>query len=154
QINGVGWTVTTYQLGQVIAMPVAGRISDQFGRKKVFMFCVALFAVSSLLCGLSNNIVELVIFRGFQALGAGAFMPSATGIVADHFGKDRDRGIGLFTSIVPIGSLLGPVFGGVIIYYWSWRGVFLINLPIAVVVFVLAVVIIPASKPKEVARAD
>jgi len=153
-INWVGWTVTTYQLGQVIAMPVAGRISDQFGRKRVFVTCVALFAVSSLMCGLADNIQMLIVFRGIQALGAGAFMPSATGIVADHFGRDRDRGIGLFTSIVPIGSLLGPVVGGVIIYYWEWRGVFLINLPIAAVVFVLAIVVIPKSKPKEVVRAD
>lgn len=154
QINWVGWTITTYQLGQVIAMPVAGRISDQFGRKKVFMFCVALFAASSLMCGLSNNIVELVIFRGFQALGAGAFMPSATGIVADHFGKDRDRGIGLFTSIVPIGTMLGPVVGAVIISYWSWRGVFLINIPIAVAVFIFAAFVIPPSKPKDVPSVD
>ena len=140
-INWVGWTVTTYQLGQVIAMPVAGRISDQFGRKRVFVTCVVLFAGASLMCGLSDNIQMLIVFRGIQALGAGAFMPSATGIVSDQFGKDRDRGIGLFTSIVPIGSLLGPVFGGVIIYYWSWRGVFLINLPIAVaVVFILAAI--------------
>lgn len=153
-INWVGWTVTTYQLGQVIAMPVAGRISDQFGRKKVFMICVALFAVSSLLCGLSNNIVELVIFRGFQALGAGAFMPSATGIIADHFGKDRDRGVGLLTSIVPIGTMLGPVIGGVLIYYWSWRGVFLINLPLAVAIFVLAAFVVPSSKPKDVPSVD
>src|SRR5665213_701656 len=153
-INWVGWTVTTYQLGQVIAMPVAGRISDQFGRKRVFVTCVALFAVSSLMCGLADNIQMLIVFRGIQALGAGAFMPSATGIVADHFGRDRDRGIGLFTGIVPIGSLLGPVVGGVIIYYWEWRGVFLINLPIAAVVFVLAIVVIPKSKPKEVVRAD
>lgn len=154
QINWVGWTVTVYQLGQVIAMPVAGRISDQFGRKKVFIFCVVLFAVSSLMCGLADNVQMLIVFRGVQALGAGAFMPSATGIVADHFGKDRDRGIGLFTSIVPIGSLLGPVIGGVIIYYWSWRGVFLINLPIAVVIFVMALIVIPASKPKDVPSVD
>jgi EmrB/QacA subfamily drug resistance transporter len=153
-INWVGWTVTVYQLGQVIAMPVAGRISDQFGRKRVFVTCVALFAISSLLCGLAQNIDMLIVFRGVQALGAGAFMPSATGIVADHFGRDRDRGIGLFTSIVPIGSLLGPVIGGVIIYYWEWRGVFLINLPIAAVVFVLAIVVIPRSKQKDVAHAD
>ena len=154
QINWVGWTVTVYQLGQVIAMPVAGRISDQFGRKKVFLFCVVLFAFSSLMCGLADNVQMLIVFRGLQALGAGAFMPSATGIVADHFGKDRDRGIGLFTSIVPIGSLLGPVVGGVIIYYWSWRGVFLINLPIALVIFVMAVVVIPASRPKDVPSVD
>ena len=154
QINWIGWTVTVYQLGQVIAMPVAGRISDQFGRKKVFIFCVVLFAFSSLMCGLADNVQMLIVFRGLQALGAGAFMPSATGIVADHFGKDRDRGIGLFTSIVPIGSLLGPVIGGVIIYYWSWRGVFLINLPIAVVIFILAVIVIPASRPKDVPSVD
>lgn len=153
-INWVAWTVTIYQLGQMIAMPVAGRLSDQFGRKKIFLTCVAVFAVSSLLCGLSHSITELVLFRSLQALGAGAFMPSATGIVVDNFGKDRDRGVGLFASFVPIGSLVGPVVGGLIIYFWSWRGVFLINLPISVAVFVLAIVFVPTSNRREAAHAD
>ncbi len=81
-------------------------------------------------------------------------MPSATGIVVDNFGRDRDRGVGLFNSIVPVGSLIGPVVGGAIIYFWSWRGVFLINIPVAIAIFVLATIFVPASKARASAHAD
>ena len=71
-----------------------------------------------------------MLFRVLQAIGGGAFMPSATGIVADHFGADRDRAIGLFTSVFPIGGMVGPVVGSVIVSTWSWREIFLVNVPL------------------------
>jgi EmrB/QacA subfamily drug resistance transporter len=153
-ITWSSWTITIYQLGQVVAMPVIGRVSDQFGRKRVFLIAIIVFIVASLCCGLSTNIYELVLFRALQALGGGAFMPSATGIVADTFGKDRDRAIGMFTSIVPIGSMAGPVLGGFLIAIWSWRAVFYINLPIGIVTFVLAVIYLPRSREVKSGRAD
>jgi len=154
RINWSGWTITAYQLGQTVAMPVAGRISDQLGRKRVFIVCVVLFTVSSLLCGLAQDIYVLVALRFVQALGGGAFMPSATGIIADRFGSDRDRAIGLFTSIFPLGALVGPVIGAVILNYWSWRGIFFVNVPIGAVLFVLAVRFLPASRPEQAPRTD
>lgn len=154
RVSWSSWTLTIYQLGQVIAMPITGRISDQFGRKRVFLISIVLFVLSSLACGVSTNIYELVLFRALQALGGGAFMPSATGIVADTFGKNRDRAIGMFTSIVPIGSMLGPVIGGVLISYWTWRGVFFVNLPIGLVGLVLAIRHIPESKRHQTERPD
>src|SRR5262249_46131631 len=123
-INWASWTITIYAFGQVVAMPVAGRISDQFGRKKVFLIALTLFTVASLCCGLAQNIEALVVLRLLQALGGGAFMPSASGIVADQFGPDRDRAIGMFTSIFPIGGILGPVLGGILVSTWTWRGIF------------------------------
>lgn len=153
-INWVAWTITMYQLGLVLGMPVAGRLSDQFGRKRIFMTCIVLFAASSFACGTARSIGFLIFFRFFQAIGAAGFMPSASGIVADHFGRDRDRGLGLFLSIVPIGAFSGPLLGGTIIAYWSWRGVFLINLPIAVIAFVLALKFIPRTAPRHAPRAD
>ncbi len=154
QVSWTGWTITTYQLGQTVAMPVSGRISDQFGRKRVFLVAIVIFTLASLACGLSTNIYELVAFRALQALGGGAFMPSATGIVADTFGKNRDRAIGMFTSIVPIGSMVGPVIGGVMISYWTWRGVFLVNIPIGIIGFTLAYRTIPTSTRKDTGPAD
>ena len=98
QINWSSWTITIYALGQVMAMPLAGKLSDQFGRKRVFLIAVVVFTVASLCCGFADNIyLLLVALRGVQALGGGAFMPSATGIVADHFGAQRDRAVGMFT---------------------------------------------------------
>jgi EmrB/QacA subfamily drug resistance transporter len=148
KVNWTAWSVTIYQLGQIIAMPVAGKISDQFGRKKVYLFSAALFTATSLACGLASNIYMLVAFRFVQALGGGAFMPSATGIVSDHFGRDRDKALGMFTSIFPIGGIVGPVFGGVITQSWSWRGIFFINLPVGALLILLGLKFIPKSIPK------
>jgi EmrB/QacA subfamily drug resistance transporter len=145
RVNWSTWTITVYALGQVIAMPLAGVMSDQLGRKRVFLGAVGLFVVSSLACSLANDIYLLVALRALQALGGGAFMPSATGIVADQFGRDRDRAIGLFTSIMPMGAMVGPVLGGLFVTYWTWRGIFLVNVPVGAVLLVLAAFCIPRS---------
>src|ERR1700712_1552348 len=137
QVNWSSWTITVYALGQILVMPLAGRISDQYGRRRVFIAAIVLFTVASLCCGLANDIYVLVALRAVQAIGGGAFMPSAIGIVADQFGPDRDRAIGLFTSIFPIGGIIGPIVGGFFVTYWSWRAIFFVNVPIGIVLFFL-----------------
>jgi EmrB/QacA subfamily drug resistance transporter len=154
RLNWTGWTITIYALGEIIALPLAGKISDQFGRKKVFLVSVVVFTTASLACGLSTTIYMLILLRFVQALGGGAFMPSATGIVADHFGADRDRGIGMFSSIFPIGSCVGPILGGVITQYWDWRGIFFVNVPVGIVLFLLAWRFIPKTAPRDPGRLD
>jgi EmrB/QacA subfamily drug resistance transporter len=146
QINWVGWTVTVYSLGRVLALPLAGRLSDQYSRRTVFVFAIVLFVVTSLGCGLVSNIYAMIALRAIQAFGGAAFMPSATGLVSDSFGPARDRAVGMFTSIVPIGGVIGPVLGGIFVTYWSWRGIFLVNVPIGAVLAVLALRYIPANK--------
>lgn len=153
-INWGGWTITIYALGQIIAMPMAGKISDTYGRKRIFLIAVALFTVSSLACGFATSIYMLVPLRALQALGGGAFMPSATGIVSDMFGRDRDRAIGLFTSVFPIGGIAGPAMGGVFVQYWTWRGIFLVNVPIGIVLLVLGLRFIPRQAPRPAQRFD
>src|ERR1700761_6222853 len=81
-------------------------------------------------------------------------MPSATGIVADQFGPDRDRAIGLFTSIIPIGGIAGPVLGGIFVTYWSWRWIFLVNVPLGVILWFLALAIVPNSAGQASRRLD
>jgi EmrB/QacA subfamily drug resistance transporter len=153
-INWTAWTVTIYQLGQIIAMPLAGKVSDQFGRKNVYLISAAVFTGASLACGLSTSIYMLVSFRAVQALGGGAFMPSASGIVSDHFGRDRDKALAMFTSIFPIGGIVGPVFGGVIAQDWSWRGIFLVNIPIGIVLVGLGIKFIPKGVRRPSAGLD
>jgi EmrB/QacA subfamily drug resistance transporter len=153
-LNWSGWTISIYALGQVIAMPMAGKISDMYGRKKVFLISASVFVLSSLCCGFSTNIVMLLVARFIQALGGGAFMPSATGIVSDHFGSDRDRALGMFTSIFPIGGIVGPVLGGLFVSYWSWRGIFLVNVPIGIVLILLTMKFIPSSASRPSSRVD
>jgi EmrB/QacA subfamily drug resistance transporter len=153
-VNWSSWTITVYSLGQVIAMPTAGRLSDLYGRKLVFVSAIVLFTVTSLGCALVDKVYVLVVLRACQALGGGAFMPSATGIVADEFGRDRDRAIGFFASIFPIGGVIGPVLGGVFVTYWSWRGIFLVNVPIGAVLVVLSLALIAHTRVRTEARVD
>lgn len=127
------WTLAVAGLGRALMMPTSGVLSDRFGDRRIFLISVVVFAVGSLGCALAGNIWVLIALRAVQALGAGAFVPSVTAIVARHFGADRDRAIGFLTSIFPIGAIAGPVIGGLCIAYWSWRAIFLINIPISIV---------------------
>jgi MFS family permease len=148
QVNWSTWTITIYALGQILMMPLAGKLGDQFGRKRIFLGAVVLFTAASLCCGLAGNIYLLIALRAAQALGGGAFMPSATGIVAQMFGRDRDRALGLFSSIFPIGGIIGPVLGGLFVTYWTWRGIFLVNVPTGILLLTLGAIFIPASPRK------
>jgi EmrB/QacA subfamily drug resistance transporter len=134
-----GWTLTAYALTQTVMMPLVGKLAEQFGQMRVFLVCVFLFTLGSLLCGLAPNVYVLIACRVLQAIGGGGFLPSATGIVAQEFPETRSRMIGLFASIFPIGGVLGPNLGGYIIEHFGWRQIFLINVPIGIVVVVMLV---------------
>lgn len=151
-INWAGWTITAYSFGFVLMLPVTGKLSEQYGRRRVFLASVIAFTAASLLCGLAGNIYELIALRAVQAAGGAGFTPSATGIVVDYFGKERDRAVSLFGSIFPIGAVIGPIFGGLFVTYWSWRGIFFVNVPIGIVVIALSLKFIPKDRP-EIMRA-
>src|SRR5205807_7702388 len=87
------------------------------------------------LCGLAPNIYLLILFRVIQAIGGGAMLPAATGILVAEFPDNRDRMLGLFSSIFPLGGIIGPNLGGLIVQYASWREVFLVNVPIGIIAF-------------------
>jgi len=147
----VGWTIAGYQFSQGVIMPIAGKLSDEFGRRKIFLASVILFAVSSMAVGLSPNIYWLIIFRIIQGIGAGAFLPLATGIISDVFGEKRAPAIGLFVSIFSVGGILGPNIGGLIIANFSWRWIFFVNVPIGALILLLGARILPGDKPRGVA---
>src|SRR5260370_32792621 len=115
----LGWTLTGYMLTFTAVMPLAGKLSESFGRMRLFLLCVFLFTLGSLLCGIAPNIYVLIACRVIQALGGGGFLPSAAGIVARQFPTNRDRMIGLFSSIFPPGRIIGPHLGGFIVARWS-----------------------------------
>jgi EmrB/QacA subfamily drug resistance transporter len=144
-INWTAWTMTAYQLGLVVAFPIAGRVADSIGRKRVFVAAAVLFTTSSLLCGLAPDIGMLIGLRVAQAFGAAAFMPSASGMVMDSFGEKRHQALGMFSSIFPLGALVGPIVGGIILATWSWRGLFLVNVPIGLAFTLLAWRFLPSS---------
>jgi len=147
-----GWTVSIYLVAVMSAMPLMGILSDNYGRKKVYLASLALFTVSSLACGLAPDIYSLVIFRFLQGIGGASFLPTAAGIVSDEFPENRESAIGLFTSIFPIGGIIGPNLGGWIVSEYSWRYIFYINLPIGIVLIVLILILLHdgnvSSKPK------
>jgi EmrB/QacA subfamily drug resistance transporter len=139
----VAWAITGYQFSQSIIMPVAGKLSDEWGRKKLFLAAIILFTVSSIAAGLSQNIITLVIFRVLQGIGGGTFLPSATGIISDAFGNRRAQFIGLFGSIFPIGGIIGPNLGGFIIGHFSWQWIFFVNVPIGILLLICGAIILP-----------
>ena len=153
-INWVGWTITIYGLAMVVALPIAGKFSIQFGRRRVFLYGIVLFTAASLLCGFATDIYVLIFFRALQAIGGGALQPSAAGLIADHFGKDRDRGIGMFGAVSSGGQIVGPIFGGLLVGYLSWRWIFFVNVPIGVVLVALTVRYIPESRGQAAEKTD
>ena len=154
QVNWSSWTITIYALGQVVMMPLAGRMSDMFGRKRIFVAAGVLFTLASLCCGLATNIYMLVVLRAVQALGGGAFMPSATGIVAEQYGRERDRAVGMFTSIFPIGGIVGPILGGVFVAYLDWRWIFFVNVPVGILMIAMSLRFIPSTSSRAPGRVD
>lgn len=154
RLNWVGWTITIYGLGMAISLPVAGKLSDQFGRRRVFLCGIALFTGASLLCGFAPNIYLLIAFRAFQSVGGGALTPSAAGLVAEHFGSSRDRAIGLFGTVNTTGQVTGPVLGGLLVAYFSWRWIFFVNVPIGLVLLWLILKFVPKSHHGASAKTD
>src|SRR5580658_2831277 len=147
-IDWAGWTITAYALGFVVVLPISGKLSEQYGCRRVFLGSVVAFTIASLCCGLADNIYVLVALRGLQAAGGAGFTPSATEIIVNYFGDARDRAVSLFGSIFSIGAMIGPIFGGLFVSYWTWRGIFLVNVPIGIAVAVLAIRYIPRDESR------
>jgi EmrB/QacA subfamily drug resistance transporter len=141
-----GWILTAYQLVQTIVMPLAGKLSDFFSRRTAFIVYASLFSLGSVLCALAPNVYLLIGARVIQAIGGGGFMPCAAGIVSDEFPEARQRYIGLFSSIFPIGAIIGPNIGGWMVEAFGWRSVFWFNVPLGVVVLVLSRMLLKAGK--------
>jgi EmrB/QacA subfamily drug resistance transporter len=148
-INWTSWVITAYSVGLVLALSLAGKLSDRFGRRRFFLASVVVFAATSLCCGLAGNIYILIALRAVQAAGGAGFTPSATGIITENFGQSRDKAVGLFGSIFPIGSMIGPIFGGLFVSYWSWRGIFFVNVPIGILLIVFCLRYVPRDPDRE-----
>lgn len=149
RINWTSWIITAYSVGLVLMLSLAGKLSTRYGRRRFFLFSVAVFTIASLRCGLATNVYLLIALRVLQAAGGAGFTPSATAIVVENFGSARDRAVGLFGSIFPIGSMIGPIFGGLFVAYWSWRGIFLVNVPIGILLVLLCLRYVPRDRERD-----
>lgn len=151
-VSWVGWTITAYSFGFALMLPLSAKLSIRFGHRRIFLISIITFTVTSLLCGLSNNIFVLIVMRVIQAIGGAGITPSATGTIVEHFGHSRDRFLGLFGSIFPISAMIGPIFGGLFVTYLSWHYIFFINIPLGIIVTILALRYLPKSQPSKTAH--
>ena len=125
------WIFSIYLLTQAVTVPIYGRLSDVFGRKPVLLFGVAGFLVGSVLCAVAWSMVTLIIFRGVQGLAAGAILPTTTTIIGDLYEPaERGKIQGWISSVWGVSAIIGPALGGFFAQYWTWRGIFWLNLPI------------------------
>jgi MFS transporter, DHA2 family, multidrug resistance protein len=143
-IDDAAWVATGYILAAVVVMPLNGWLTAYLGRKTFYCSAIAVFTVASLLCGITHDIVTLTICRMLQGLGGGVLQPTAQAILFETFGPRRSAGaMAIFGIGIMVAPALGPVLGGYIVDNASWPLIFLINVPIGIVTFLMALAFVP-----------
>ncbi|MGA9113644.1 MAG: MDR family MFS transporter [Candidatus Dormiibacterota bacterium] len=132
-LTQLSWVVTAYILTSTISTPLYGKIGDLYGRQRIFQGAIVIFLVGSMLCGLSQNMAELIGFRALQGVGAGGLMVGSQAIIGDVVSpRERGRYMGYFGAVFGLATVAGPLLGGFLVDHASWRWVFYINVPIGV----------------------
>lgn len=138
-IEDISWVITSYAIANVIIIPLTGFLAEYFGRKNYYIVSMIIFTIASYLCGQSDSLVELIIWRFVQGVGGGALLSTSQAILFDAFEpKDRPMAAGLFGMGIVLGPTLGPTLGGWIIEHNSWPLIFMINIPIGFIATFLA----------------
>jgi DHA2 family multidrug resistance protein len=133
------WVLTSYLVSNAVILPVSGWVANRIGRKRFYMICVALFTVSSFLCGIAPSLGTLVVCRVLQGIGGGGLAPSEQAILADTFPpQKRGMAFAVYGMAVVLAPAIGPTLGGFITDHYSWRWVFFINVPVGIVSLILS----------------
>jgi EmrB/QacA subfamily drug resistance transporter len=150
-LSSYSWVFTAYMLASTVTVPLYGKLGDIHGRRPLFLVSIAIFLVGSALCGLAQNMPELVLFRGIQGLGAGGLFPLALATVGNIVPpRDRGRYQGLIGATFAAASIIGPLVGGFIVDHTTWRWIFYVNLPIGG----LALVVVYLTMPRRAEKRD
>lgn len=143
----IEWVIVSYVMTICSIILIFGRLGDIKGKAKVFKFGIIIFTLASFMCGFSNNLIELVIFRIVQGIGAAAYMANNQGIITQVFPKnERGKALGILGSFVAMGTMIGPPLGGLIISVLEWNYIFLINVPLGIIAFILSLKVLPKIK--------
>ncbi|MGW2663235.1 MDR family MFS transporter [Nocardia tengchongensis] len=144
-VSTVVWVTSAYLLAYAVPLLVTGRLGDQFGPKVIYLVGLTVFTLASLGCGLSTSVTMLIAARAVQGIGAALMTPQTMAVITRIFPADkRGAAMGAWGSVAGVASLIGPIIGGVLVDGLGWKWIFLVNVPIGVVAFVLAVVFVPA----------
>jgi EmrB/QacA subfamily drug resistance transporter len=168
QLDHAAWIISAYLLGFVVAMPLMGRVSDIYGRRRIFQLCLIIFGIGSLFCAIapqlgqamnlrflsvlqidtsSPGLIWLIAARLFQAIGGGAIVPVSMAIASDFYGqKRRGLALGLIGAMTEAGGALGPLYGALIVASLGWQYIFYFNIPLVIILMVVAWKLIPPGK--------
>src|SRR5438309_846225 len=149
-VTDVQWVIEAYTLFLAALLLLGGSLGDHFGRKRIYAIGVAVFALASIWCGFAPTIHQLIIARATQGVGGALLVPGSLAIISATFSeKDRGEAIGTWSGATAITTALGPLLGGWLIEHVSWRAVFFLNVPLALVVVALIVLFVPESRDEE-----
>jgi MFS transporter, DHA2 family, multidrug resistance protein len=151
----MGWVLTSYIVAAAITIPLTGWLARQLGRRRVFLISIVLFTAASVLCGLATSLPQIVFFRLLQGVGGAALVPLSQAVLFDiNPPKEFGRAMSIWGIGVTLGPILGPAIGGWLTENYSWRWVFLINLPVGVLAYLGLLATLPESRNAEAASFD
>jgi EmrB/QacA subfamily drug resistance transporter len=160
-LTAQAWVTTAFLITSTVCAPLFGKLSDIYGRKRLFMLAIVIFVAGSALCGLATSMYELAAFRAFQGIGAGGIMPLALAVIGDIIPpRERARYQGYMMAVFASASVLGPVLGGLLsgtnsfLGVAGWRWIFYINVPIAIVALVVIARVLRIDNPRRQRRID
>jgi len=143
------WVMAIYIIASAITVPIIGKLTDMFGRKPFYIGGIVIFTVASLLCGLSANMTQLLVFRGLQGIGAGSMMANSFIVISDIFPPaERGKYQGIISSVFAMSAIIGPSLGGFITDKLSWHWIFFVNVPLGVLIGALFLRFFPVVQPR------